>query len=63
MDILELKAQLKAEEDPKKRADLLAQLEVFKQNAKNRFVQSKKMLISRPKNLQLNFWLTSITVA
>ncbi|ENG8969062.1 DUF262 domain-containing protein [Salmonella enterica] len=42
MDILELKAQLKSEEDPKKRADLLAQLEVFKQNAEEQVRAEQK---------------------
>ncbi|EDS6040332.1 DUF262 domain-containing protein [Salmonella enterica subsp. enterica] len=42
MDILELKAQLKSEEDPKKRADLLAQLEVFKQNAEEQVRSEQK---------------------
>ncbi|MEH0832340.1 DUF262 domain-containing protein [Pectobacterium cacticida] len=42
MDILELKAQLKSEEDPKKRADLLAQLEVFKQEAEEQVRAEQK---------------------
>ncbi|EBX3489549.1 DUF262 domain-containing protein [Salmonella enterica subsp. enterica serovar Gaminara] len=42
MDILELKAQLKSEEDPKKRADLLAQVEVFKQNAEEQVRAEQK---------------------
>lgn len=42
MDILELKAQLKTEEEPKKRADLLAQLEVFKQKAEEQVRTEQK---------------------
>ncbi|EOC0106190.1 DUF262 domain-containing protein [Cronobacter malonaticus] len=42
MDILELKALLKSEEDPKKRGDLLAQLEVFKQNAEEQVRAEQK---------------------
>ncbi|CAM8551723.1 DUF262 domain-containing protein [Klebsiella pneumoniae] len=42
MDILELKTQLKSEDDPKKRADLLAQLEVFKQNAEEQVRAEQK---------------------
>ncbi|HDS8886654.1 TPA: DUF262 domain-containing protein [Enterobacter hormaechei] len=42
MDILELKAQLESEQDPKKRADLLAQLEVSKQEAEEQVRAEQK---------------------
>ncbi|MBH2515369.1 DUF262 domain-containing protein [Serratia ureilytica] len=42
MDILELKSELKSEEDSKRRADLLAQLEVFKQDAEEQVRAEQK---------------------
>ena len=42
MDIIELKSELQKEEDAKKRADLLAQLEVFKQGAEEQVRTEQK---------------------
>ncbi|MCJ1841963.1 DUF262 domain-containing protein, partial [Klebsiella quasipneumoniae subsp. similipneumoniae] len=42
MNILELKAQLKTEDDPKRRAELLAQLEIFKQDAEEQVRSEQK---------------------
>ena len=42
MDILELKTELQSEENSKKRADLLAQLEVFKQDAEEQVRAEQK---------------------
>ncbi|ESM27309.1 hypothetical protein L413_03076 [Klebsiella pneumoniae UCICRE 2] len=42
MNILELKAQLKTEEDPKRRAELFAQLEIFKQDAEEQVRSEQK---------------------
>ncbi|MGP2501090.1 DUF262 domain-containing protein [Pantoea ananatis] len=42
MDILELKAELETEDEPKKRADLLAQLEIFKQDAEEQVRTEQK---------------------
>ncbi|HFF8549481.1 TPA: DUF262 domain-containing protein [Kluyvera cryocrescens] len=42
MDIIELKSELQKEEDPKKRAALLSQLEVFKQDAEEQVRTEQK---------------------
>lgn len=42
MNILELKAQLKTEEDPKRRAELFSQLEIFKQDAEEQVRSEQK---------------------